>query len=311
VVELAPETALRIVKLQEADDGEEVAIVLFQTVGKANYQVQPVETADGSFVVETPAAVVGVRGTVFAVGVSESGETEVLVVEGAVNVTAEGVLVPVLAGQLTTIEPGLAPAAAVPAVTPTEEVVTTPEPSATSSVATLEATTAAAPATNTPDSNLREATATTASIISDTPVATDTPQPAATVTPEPASATPTPVPPTPTPVPPTPTPVPPTPTPVVPTATPIQSSPTPKPSNTPKPTNTHRPTQRAGLSSMAEPTGTPQPGESMGPAADTTNEPVARPEMTGDNYEDGGVTRLSLWFIGTVIVAGVIFLKRT
>lgn len=79
-------------------------------IGRIWAKVRPVLGGAENFRVETPAAVVGVRGTGFSVCVSADGATTVSVVSGLVEVAGADGMVLVPAGYATRVRRGLAPA---------------------------------------------------------------------------------------------------------------------------------------------------------------------------------------------------------
>ncbi|MFL7791725.1 MAG: FecR domain-containing protein, partial [Anaerolineae bacterium] len=87
--DLVAETELTIAQLSSKQDGSGKIIVLHQWLGRTYNHVQPLLDADSRFEIKTPAAVTAVRGTKFALGVEEDGTTQVVVVEGQVDVKAQ------------------------------------------------------------------------------------------------------------------------------------------------------------------------------------------------------------------------------
>ncbi len=78
-------------------------------IGRIWAAVNPALSGSEGFRVETPSAVVGVRGTEFSVCAKEDGLTVVSVSSGLVEVTGEGGTVVVHPGYSTRVRPGAAP----------------------------------------------------------------------------------------------------------------------------------------------------------------------------------------------------------
>ncbi len=97
---------------------ESVAIVLYQESGRTYNRVRPLPGGESCFKIETPAATAAVRGTEFAVVVGPDGSTQVVVVEGVVEVAARQSVVAVGAGQEATVWPDRPPIIARPTLTP-------------------------------------------------------------------------------------------------------------------------------------------------------------------------------------------------
>jgi hypothetical protein len=127
---LESETEITIARMSGRRGGGSRVIVLHQWVGQAYHRVQPFSDSTSRFEVETPTAVAAVRGTAFVTDVSSEGTTQVVVVEGLVNVKAEGVVVPVQAGYETVAHPEQPPAPVRPAtISPSPPGLTkTPQP---------------------------------------------------------------------------------------------------------------------------------------------------------------------------------------
>ncbi|MBN1813197.1 MAG: FecR domain-containing protein [Anaerolineae bacterium] len=224
---LEAETKLTIVQLNTRRDGSSKVIVLHQEVGQTYSRVQPLLDPDARFEIKTPTAVMAVRGTEFALDVDSDGATHVAVVEGAVDVTAEGITISVPAGEAAEVKPGTPPAAVL------SDEPTLPGPTKTPPVGKSEPT------------EMTEAT--------------QTPKPESTQAPKPPEPTskppePTPKPPEPTSKPPEPTSKPPEPTskppeptskPPEPTSEPPEpTSEPPEPTKKPHPTHPPHPTEK-------------------------------------------------------------------
>jgi hypothetical protein len=208
---LEAETKVAIVHVDAKRDDSSKMIVLRQEIGQTYSSVQPLLDPDARFEIETPSAVMAVRGTEFTLGVDSDGATHMEVIEGSVDVTAEGITISVPAGQAAEVQPGAHPA-----------LIATKQPA-------LPGTTKTPPAGR--------------------PEPTETPKHEPTQTPRPPKPTSTPEPtqkpkpPEPTPTPePTQKPKPPEPTP---TPEPTQKpKPTPEPTQKPHPTHPPHPTEK-------------------------------------------------------------------
>ena len=106
--------------------GQDRVILLRQTLGQTRSRVQRMPDRASRFEIETPTAVVAVRGTEFTTAVEADGTTRVAVIEGLVEVTAQERTVAVRAGQRTTAHPGRPPS------TPTPQPYAMPTPAPTS-----------------------------------------------------------------------------------------------------------------------------------------------------------------------------------
>jgi hypothetical protein len=197
---LEAETKIAIARMDANRDGSGKVILLRQDVGQSYSRVQPLTDSDSRFEIETPTAVMAVRGTEFALAVEPDGTTRVTVVEGIVDMTAEGVAISVAAGQMAEARPGIPPASALPVELTSPGQTKTPQPPGQTGI----------PSTKEPE--ITEATE---------------PKP----TPVPPQPTPIPVPPEPTSVPPEPTSKPPEPT-----SVPPEPTQKPHPTHPPHPT---------------------------------------------------------------------------
>jgi hypothetical protein len=115
--DLASDTEVFIVQMISLKKAEGKVIILQQRAGQTYHRVQPLLDADSRFEVETPSAVASVRGTEFALDVGADGATQVVVVEGLVNVEAQEITIVVEAGQGTVARPQQPPDPAQPAAT--------------------------------------------------------------------------------------------------------------------------------------------------------------------------------------------------
>ena len=260
------ETEVTIIEMRSRRDGTAKVILLYQRRGWTYHHVQPLRDSASRFEVETPTAVMAVRGTEFAVAVEADGTTEVKVREGGVRVVARGKAIEVPAGHATSVKPDLPPASPIRApaplppplllkiftLTPLPESAETPTPSATPepTATPMPPTPTQTPILPTPTRTLMPPSPTVVTPCKPTavPRPTDTPLPEPTATPRPTD-----------------TPLP------QPTATPRPTEPPPEPTTTPPPTE--RP---------PEPTATPPP--TVPPPAP---EPTATPPPTVPPPEPG------------------------
>ncbi|OQY23391.1 MAG: hypothetical protein B6I35_03880 [Anaerolineaceae bacterium 4572_32.2] len=267
VTDLEAETEVTVAQLRSQRDGNGKVIVLHQWVGQTRNSVEPLTDMASRFQVETPSAVMAVRGTEFEVVVEASGTTRVAVAEGAVDVTSQKTTVAVLAGEETMVLHEQPLLAAPVALTITPIPMPTLLPSSASDIHTW---------TPTPEP-------------SETPrpiEPVDPPRPVATSTPSGGGGSkPTEIPePTEAPMPteaPKPTEVP-TPRP---TLTRVRPTPTPPPTNTPTPIPTDTPTPVPTDTPTLVPTDTPMPGPTDTPAP-PTDTPTPRPTL-GDTPTPG------------------------
>jgi len=239
-------------------------VMFYQAIGQTYNQVEPA-SADSTFEIYTPAAVIAVLGTQFTVTVSIEGVTQVAVAEGQVQVTVQGETTLVSAGRTFTIDPQsptpspTATDTAVPSQTPTPTFTNTPSPTNTATATKTLRPTATHRPTNTPT-------------LTATPSPSATPWPTWTST---STSTQTPLPPTSPP----PTAVPPATATQTPTFTPTATwTPTPTATSTeiPEPTFTPEPTEEPTPLPTEEPT--PEPTDE--PTPEPTDEPTATPTPT-------------------------------
>lgn len=135
--DLAADTEIAVTQMSSQRGGDPV-VVLYQSLGQTYNQVQRLPDNASRFEIETPTAVVAVHGTEFVLTVEADGTTYVAVVEGVVNVTAQGTTVAVRAGQETTVQAKQSPTPthSMPTATPTPRF--TPTPQATETPAAVE-----------------------------------------------------------------------------------------------------------------------------------------------------------------------------
>jgi ferric-dicitrate binding protein FerR (iron transport regulator) len=223
---LGAQADVTIAQMRSRQDGDGRAIVLQQHMGQTYNVVQPDSNQAAQFEIDTPAAVIVVSGTEFEVSVESGGTTDVTVVVGDVDVTAQGTTVRVSAGLGVTVSPEQTPSG-------TRSVsINTPTPWPASGPADAEPTEVQAPS----GSDETPAPTDTAEP-TETPTPTGTPTLTATAT---LTGTPTP----------TETPVP--------IATPVPPA-TSEPPETPRPTNTRRPHPTHPPHPTPKPTKTPRP----------------------------------------------------
>jgi hypothetical protein len=112
-VAVAQNTHLTVKRLSVLSDGAHVTI-LDVPRGQARVQVRPFTNPNSRLELHTPSGVAAVRGTIFGVSVSEEGKTGVATLEGKVEASAQSVVVPVEAGEVSIIRPGEPPTPAQP-----------------------------------------------------------------------------------------------------------------------------------------------------------------------------------------------------
>lgn len=251
---IAPETELSILRMTTTPDNSRQVIVLRQNTGQTFHIVQPLPSAGSRFEVQTPSAIVVVRGTQFAVEVDSAGATTVTVDEGVVDVIAQGTTVVLEAGETMTVNPNGGPDVAGPALKRTA-----PAQLATAVPARAEGTRTSESGAEVP-------------AISDSPTSTRTPTRTKTPTPFPT---------------PSPTQLPPSPTSTsTNTPTPVHEN---NPTNTPKPSNTDSPTQE---SPPTEPPPTePPPTEVVKPTDSPPDSPTHQPPGQTKTPQPPGQTR--------------------
>lgn len=111
LVYVEPNTELQIVQMLADPDSLERIIVLRQISGSTHHIVNASHSPNSRFVVETPSASVSVKGTEFTVEIDSTGGTRVVVMDGVVEVAAQGSTVALTAGEMTTVRPGGQPIA--------------------------------------------------------------------------------------------------------------------------------------------------------------------------------------------------------
>ncbi|MEM6255276.1 MAG: FecR domain-containing protein [Cyanobacteria bacterium P01_D01_bin.156] len=109
-VAVAQNTEMTIQQLSLQSDGSRVTI-LDVPRGQARFQVRRFTHSNSRLELRTPSGVAAVRGTNFGVLVNQQGQTNVATLEGQVDVSAQGVSMPVTSGTASIIYPGEAPTA--------------------------------------------------------------------------------------------------------------------------------------------------------------------------------------------------------
>jgi ferric-dicitrate binding protein FerR (iron transport regulator) len=115
VIELESNTEVGITELIIEVGPKSTTISLEQVIGTTINRVQKLVDTASSYEIETPSAVAAVRGTEYEVVVRSDSTTTVIVTEGNVSVTAQGVSVLVSDNEQTTVLPGEPPGIPVPA----------------------------------------------------------------------------------------------------------------------------------------------------------------------------------------------------
>jgi uncharacterized protein YfaP (DUF2135 family) len=105
IVKLSPYTNFAINKSSINPETKSENTNLQLWIGRVVSKVKKVLTPGSSFEIQTPAAIAGVRSTIWATDVKGDGETTVSTYEGEVMVSAEGTLVIVGKGQMTKVKP--------------------------------------------------------------------------------------------------------------------------------------------------------------------------------------------------------------
>jgi hypothetical protein len=128
---LEAETEIAVIEMS-SPRGNDRVILLEQALGQTYSRVQRSPERESRFEIETPTALVAVRGTEFSTAVEMDGTTHVAVTEGTVEVTAQETTVVVLVGQKTAVHPGQIPGdpVSMPQATPVPEPTLTPTPTA-------------------------------------------------------------------------------------------------------------------------------------------------------------------------------------
>jgi hypothetical protein len=143
-VRLDGETELNLTRLSARPDGQNQTIIVGQTSGLTTHVVRPLPNDTARYEVDTPGAVITVRGTVFTVRVGARGALEVRVSEGAVAVAGPGEPILVNAGATFSVIPSSVITTTPTAPTPTAS------PTATPTAAPAVTATQLTPATGTP-----------------------------------------------------------------------------------------------------------------------------------------------------------------
>jgi ferric-dicitrate binding protein FerR (iron transport regulator) len=128
--DMKAETEVTVTQMNSRRNGGSKVIVLHQWLGQTHNRVQQLLDPASRFEIETPTAVMAVRGTEFTLDVEPDGTTNIVVIEGTVDVMAQEVTVAVQAGQATVTQPKQTPAPVRPVsiFAPTPEPTPTPQP---------------------------------------------------------------------------------------------------------------------------------------------------------------------------------------
>jgi hypothetical protein len=116
VIELEGETEINLAELGMS--GTTTTIKLKQTVGETLSRVKKLADPASRYEIETPAAVMSVRGTTTFVGVARIGTTFIGNIDGTLVVIAQGIETPVSSGNHVTVNPGEPPGKQEPGATP-------------------------------------------------------------------------------------------------------------------------------------------------------------------------------------------------
>ena len=111
IIGLDAETELIVSEMSARRDGGGRLVVISQPTGHTHVSVPPLSDKTSGFEIRTPTAAVTVHGTEFSVDVEANGTTNVMVIEGVVEVMAREVSVSVRAGQGVTVLPDHPPTA--------------------------------------------------------------------------------------------------------------------------------------------------------------------------------------------------------
>lgn len=128
LVELAENTTVKVITLSDNPDNFTVPItVLSVSQGQVRFSISRFVSAqfrsptttetsvdNSPFKVETPVAVVGVRGTTFGVNVAPDGKTSIQTIEGVVGIVAAGEEIQLEKGRFSIINPTEKPSATQP-----------------------------------------------------------------------------------------------------------------------------------------------------------------------------------------------------
>jgi hypothetical protein len=111
-IELEPNTEIEITELLKNDGN---TIRLKQQIGQSISTIRKLADTASRYEIETPAAVVAVRGSQMLLRVTQDGSTFVQNLEGHISVIAQGLEVAIPTGSACTVKPGEPPASPVPA----------------------------------------------------------------------------------------------------------------------------------------------------------------------------------------------------
>lgn len=112
-VTLAENTHITVQRLDVLSDGARVTLLQVHR-GQARIQARPMNNPNSRFDLQIPNGIAAVRGTDFGVTIGEDQKTAVATLDGHVELTAQGVTVPVLTGFASVLRPGLPPTRPLP-----------------------------------------------------------------------------------------------------------------------------------------------------------------------------------------------------
>lgn len=107
-VSLAENTHITVQRLEVLSDGARVTLLQVHR-GQARIQARPMNNPNSRFDLQIPNGIAAVRGTDFGVAVGEDQKTAVGTLDGHVELTAQGVTVPVVTGFASVLRPGQPP----------------------------------------------------------------------------------------------------------------------------------------------------------------------------------------------------------
>jgi hypothetical protein len=122
-IDLKPDTQIVIKELVK---GKTKTIRLKQDIGETLSKVEKLADSSSGYEIETPVAVVGVRGSQMVVNVAANGATVVQNIEGKISVTAQGVEVLIPEGEISIVEPNQPPSEPKPNTRTIESLVNDP-----------------------------------------------------------------------------------------------------------------------------------------------------------------------------------------
>ncbi len=120
-LDLNSETEVTLEEIKPESKSSSKVIRIRQQIGETTSRVIRLTDPASRYEIETPAAIVGVRGSVMVVKVSPDGATNVHNIQGNISVKAQGKEVPIPAGSSSTVRIGEAPGAPQPGLLPKVE----------------------------------------------------------------------------------------------------------------------------------------------------------------------------------------------